>query len=347
MKQLRVAKTATRSCPLRIRATNGSPAGSVPQREVEVLFPGLRIGVAEYSEGPTGCTVILMPPAQAQAYKTYGVVDTRGGIPGVVWPGDGPIGAVCFTGGSLDGLEALWGMNKAMYERDGYRHRVGKMPLSAAACIYDYVFRDNDIHPDRELGYRATLAATGSFFPCGRRGAGINATCGKCFDVRKSSRYSGQGAAYERLGGLHMAFFVVVNAMGLVHDRGGQLLGEVCTSGECNFKAIGEASAAMLARSRHAIAEGRSERVVSGNTVLSLLLTNISLREDEQRQLARQVHVSMARFIHPFHTWHDGDVLFCVSTNEVERGALKAEVCHLGDVASDLAGTAIERAFWR
>ena len=39
-------------------------------------FPGLRIGIAEYPEGPTGVTVFHFPE------RAFGAVDMRGGAPG-------------------------------------------------------------------------------------------------------------------------------------------------------------------------------------------------------------------------------------------------------------------------
>ena len=65
-------------------------------------FPGLSIGVAEYSEGPTGCTVFLFTKL-AQA-----AVDVRGGSHGTLLTEERErVGAICLAGGSLMGLEAV------------------------------------------------------------------------------------------------------------------------------------------------------------------------------------------------------------------------------------------------
>jgi hypothetical protein len=34
-------------------------------RELRFDFPGLRVGIAEYEDGPTGCTVFHLPPGGA------------------------------------------------------------------------------------------------------------------------------------------------------------------------------------------------------------------------------------------------------------------------------------------
>ncbi len=48
-------------------------------RELRFDFPGLRVGIAEYEEGPTGCTVFHLPPGGAACS-----VDIRGGSPGTI-----------------------------------------------------------------------------------------------------------------------------------------------------------------------------------------------------------------------------------------------------------------------
>ncbi len=56
-----------------------NPAAADLQANLLVLrfdFPGLRIGIAEYPEGPTGVTVFQFPD------RAFGGVDTRGGAPG-------------------------------------------------------------------------------------------------------------------------------------------------------------------------------------------------------------------------------------------------------------------------
>src|SRR2546428_10336878 len=82
------------------------PLPRIPQtgRVLELDFPGLEIGVAEYEEGPTGCTVFHFPRPASLA------IDVRGGSPGVNGQHLELINAVCFAGGSLYGLEASTGV---------------------------------------------------------------------------------------------------------------------------------------------------------------------------------------------------------------------------------------------
>jgi len=55
------------------------------------------------------------------------------------------------------------------------------------------------------------------------------------------------------------------------------------------------------------------------------------------------VHASMARAIHPFHALPDGDVLYAVTTAEVENPGV--DPIGLSVVASDLAWDAVLRSF--
>jgi len=79
--------------------------------EVVHSSPGLEIGVAEYAEGPTGCTVF--------AFGKYVSlhVDVRGGSPGVIGDGYPIVDAICFAGGSVYGLEAATGVAAELFAR--------------------------------------------------------------------------------------------------------------------------------------------------------------------------------------------------------------------------------------
>jgi len=80
-----------------------------------------------------------------------------------------------------------------------------------------------------------------------------------------------------------------------------------------------------------------------GNTTLTVVVMNQRLDLRELRQIARQVHGSMAHAIDPFHTMHDGDVLYAVTTNALDSGGLSH--ADLAYVASELAWDAVLRAF--
>ena len=297
-------------------------------RALELDLPELRIGVAEYEAGPTGCTVFHFPGGAAAA------TDVRGGSPGVLG-GYEWIDAICFAGGSLYGLEAATGVAAELLAQRDYRIGWTEIPLVSAAIIFDFGRRDNAIYPDRELGRAALRDAREGFFPLGARGAGRSATVGKTFAYEQGEP-SGQGAAFRQIGPTKVAVFTVVNAVGAIVDRDGEVV-------------RGHLDTATGARGRlvegveQALAEGRAPRPTPGNTTLTLVVTNERLDQRSLRQLGRQVHASLARAIHPFHALVDGDVLYAVTTGSITNERLDSVT--LGVLASELAWDAVLACF--
>lgn len=287
---------------------------------LELDFPGLEIGVAEYAEGPTGCTVFHFPEGAMLA------VDVRGGSPG--WMGDyGWTNAVCLAGGSVHGLEAISGVVAELFARHDYKTGWDELALASGAIIYDYRLRDNSIYPDKALGRAALAAARPGTFPLGPRGAGCSATVGKGLPGL-GYEPSGQGGAFRALGDDRVAFFTVVNAVGAVVDREGKVV-----------RGHLDAVTGQRHQAGAVVTGEEGAEAVTGNTTISLLVTTRALDPRSLGQLGRQVHTSMARAIHPFHAPTDGDVLFTVSTATVDDDALNAYT--LGIVASELAWDAV------
>ena len=289
-------------------------------------FPGLEIGVAEYPEGPTGCTVFHFP-AEAPLE-----VDVRGGSPSVV--GDlGRTHAICLTGGSIYGLEAVAGVGAELLAQRDYDASWDNIGLTAGAVIYDYGPRDNTIYPDKALGRAALRAARPGWFPLGPRGVGCSATAGKGLLLDRGES-AGQGGAFRQIGATKIAVFTVVNAIGVIVDR----RGKVVRGGLDRATGI-RSSLAEEAEEIVAGLEAPSSATPPGNTTLTILVTNRRLEQRSLRQLGRQVHSSMARAIQPFHTLYDGDVLFTVTTAEVGESDLSEGA--LGVLASELAWDAV------
>jgi hypothetical protein len=102
------------------------------KRWLDVDFPGLEIGIAEYAEGPTGCTVF----AFGRTVSLH--VDVRGGSPGVIGDGFPVIDAICLAGGSIYGLEASTGVTAELFARKGYSTQWNDIQLVAGGIIFDY-----------------------------------------------------------------------------------------------------------------------------------------------------------------------------------------------------------------
>jgi len=279
------------------------------KRVLEFDFPGLEVGVAEYAEGPTGCTVLHFPKVASMQ------IDVRGGSPGINGEYLTVINAICFAGGSLYGLEASTGVAAELFAKRGYSTKWMDIALVSGAIIFDYGTRDNAIYPDKELGRAAVRAMRAGTFPMGARGAGRSATASH----GEGAELAGQGGAYRDSGPTKILAFVVVNAYGCIVDRSGKIV-----------------------RGRPAPpVQGRTPR--SGHTTLSLVVTNQKLDRLQLQAIGRQVHASMARGIQPFHARWDGDVNYMVSTQEVTNDDLDEDT--LGELASDAMWDAILASF--
>jgi L-aminopeptidase/D-esterase-like protein len=301
---------------------------------IELDFPALYIGVGEYAEGPTGCTVFHFPEGAVACS-----VDIRGGSHGtILTEGRDRLHAICLAGGSTLGLEAAAGVTAELFARRGYATGWTDIPITSGGIIFDYnLRRDNAIYPDKALG-RATLrAARPGLFPIGSHGAGCSATVGKSLRPTHEGESSGQGAAFRQVGPTKIAVFTVVNAVGAIVDRQGRVVrGNLDPrTGERHHLVDGLATS---------LATGSQREPVPGNTTLTVVVTNQKLNVDRGlawslRQFARLVHTSMARAIQPFHTIYDGDVLWAVTTNEVDNPAVNDVA--LGALASELAWDAV------
>ncbi len=204
-----------------MRPTNDNlrlaPRTSFEGLVLEFELGGLEIGVAEYDEGPTGCTVFSFLPGGAAC-----ATDIRGGSPGTLG-GYEWVHAICLAGGSLYGLEAATGVAAEIFARRDYATGWLEIPLVSGAIVFDWGPRDNAVYPDKQLGRAALRAARPGVFPLGPRGAGRSATAGKTFDYAEGEQ-AGQGGAFRQVGETRIGVFTVVNAVGAIVDRDGTVL---------------------------------------------------------------------------------------------------------------------------
>jgi L-aminopeptidase/D-esterase-like protein len=311
------------------------PVTSFSGASLEFDFSNLHIGMAEYEEGPTGATVFYFPAGAMAA------VDVRGGAAATVNTERLRVGhehptvrAVVFAGGASYGLEAAAGVMSALLDREPQAAHWEHVPTVTGAVVYDFRNRSNAIYPDKALGRAALAVARPGRFALGARGAGRWVHVGKFFGPRYMES-AGQGGAFRQVGHTKIAVFTVVNAVGAIVNREARVVrgNRAPESGvRTSFAADLLDGAALLKRQLDATPAPPPE-----NTTLTLLVINRRLRQLELQRLAIQTHTSMARCIHPFHTEHDGDVLFAVSTGEVEEGDISMLdlAVHAGEVAWD------------
>ena len=309
-------------------------------------FDGMQIGIAEYEEGPTGTTVFYFPEG------AMGAADIRGGATGtvnahVVSRGyeDKMVDAVVFSGGSWYGLSAATGVAN---EIKNLRAREGNVNFIAGVLggiIYDVgVRRFSRVTPDDQLGREALLSAKPGWFPLGARGAGRFAMQGSYFfagDGAKETQFaswphSGQGAAFGQIGDVKIAVFTVVNSLGAVVDREGRLVRCHRNRPDGDCISINEliSSSEPVKEMRDGTSGGHTT-----NTTLTLVVTNLKLPYWALERMAVQVHTSMGRAIQPFSTQYDGDVLYAVTTADVEDPEM--DPMRLTVAASELAWDAV------
>jgi 6-aminohexanoate-oligomer endohydrolase len=307
-------------------------------------FPQMRVGIAEYDEGPTGTTVFYFPGG------VKGAVDVRGGSPGTVNATalmdsyeSKMMQAVVFSGGSWYGLSAATGVANGIKKLKAEEGNVDFIAGVVAAIIYDVGGRRySRVTPDDRLGRAALESATTGSFPLGSRGAGRSAMQGAYYMRGKSAdrfadwSHSGQGGAFRTIGPTKIGVFTVVNALGTIVDRNGRVVrchrnipDVKCPSIADKLKAFAPISGAV----------DRSGNGPTGNTTLTLVVTNQKMPFWALQRLATQVHGSMSRAIQPFATADDGDVLYAVTTDEVTNDSLSA--MDLSVLASELAWDAV------
>lgn len=305
------------------------PSTDAKGRHLTFDFPQLRVGVAEYDEGPTGCTVLHFP-AGARCE-----VDVRGGSPGL-FGGYGKADAICFAGGSLYGLESATGVAAEILDQRSDASW-GNIACVSGAIIYDFGIRETLCYPDKTLGRAALRAARHGHFPLGLRGAGRSATVGKVTGSRQfKAEPGGQGAAVEAIGSLTVGVFTVVNSIGAVIDEDGSVM-----RGFMHLESGRRMHLHEIIDQYPEELQPAPDQPSGGNTMISAVVVNQQLTAYELRQLARQVHAAMARVIQPFHTIRDGDIMFAVSAGDAPR-TMTVEA--IGEFASRLAVSAVRSA---
>lgn len=305
-------------------------------RVLEYDWPMLKVGTGQYEEGPTGVTVFHFQE------KSQVAVDVRGGGPGTVNAPYMELGydmpeldTVVFAGGSWYGLEATTAVATALKDdgiRDGDAFSLEpSIAMSVGSIIFDFGSRRlNEIYPDKRLAQAAFRAAESGRFPLGAHGAGRFAKTGGFFGC---NAYSGQGGAYREFGDVKIATFTVVNALGAVTDRDGNTVACYAEDGWPSPLKTHDLMREFMAK-REALEAGNQK-----NTTVSLVVTNQTMTPAELKRLAAQVHTSMARGLQPFATIFDGDVLYAVSTGELDEAVFSS--AELGTLASEVMWDAI------
>ncbi len=298
-------------------------------------FPaGYRVGHATDVERRTGCTVILPPPG------TIAAVDVRGGAPGtretgVFAPGNlvSEIHGLVFAGGSAFGLASASGVTSWLRRRGvGFAVGPARVPIVAAAVLFDLGVGEQDAYPDEAAGEAACEAAREGEIETGAVGAGSGATVGKLFGVARAAR-GGVGAAAVALpGGQRIAALAAVNAFGDVLDpETGQHLAGARGDGE-------------LFTTARALREGdlQESPLAGAHTTLVCVATDVAFDSGALKRVAIEAHDGLSRAVRPAHTVVDGDIAFALAPAGSPPSLLMR--LRVGSAAAEVVARAIVNA---
>ncbi|MEQ1646673.1 MAG: P1 family peptidase, partial [Pyrinomonadaceae bacterium] len=158
---------------------------------------------------------------------------------------------------------------------------------------------------------------------------------GEAVENYASWPHSGQGGAFRTVGPTKIGVFTVVNALGSIVDRNGMTV-------RCGRNDPGQNCPSIADKLKNFPPIKQAPPETSGptpNTTITLVVTNQKLPFAALQRLATQVHSSMSRAIQPFATSRDGDILYAITTDEVENPSL--DPTDLGVIASEVAWDAI------
>ena len=230
------------------------------------------------------------------------------------------INAVVLAGGSAYGLEAASGVMEYLREK-GFGYDAGGyiVPIVTGACIYDLEKGDFD-YPKKEMGYEACRLAKENNFFSGFFGGGKCGNVGNILGM-KCAENGGGGVAFTKTGGAEMAVITVVNSLGDVVDKNGDVI--------AGAKVLGLHIGAKKAIETR----GKIQNLTAKNTTISCILTNAKLTKTEVNRLCEIAHDGYAMAISPVHTMYDGDAIFGMASGEVEADFFSMCVAAPGLVA--------------
>jgi L-aminopeptidase/D-esterase-like protein len=298
-------------------------------------IPGILVGHASDYDGLTGCTAILCESGAVAGG------DIRGSATGTEeWGLLNPhhvterIHAVVFAGGSAFGLEAASGVRRFLERKGvGFDTSAAKVPLVAAAILYDLGLGKSSARPTREMGEAAASAATDGPVAEGAVGAGTGAAVGKLLGMKQAMK-SGLGSWTVELGGPYkgvlVAALAVVNAVGDVRDP---------ATRQIVAGARIAADSTEFADSVEVMKQGKPSGFARSNTTLVTVATNARLDKPQAAKLAQFAQLGLARAIDPVNTMSDGDAAVALSL-----GDARAPVDSLGVAAAEAVAEAILRA---
>lgn len=291
---------------------------------------GVYFGHKEDFDAITGVSVLIFPEDAVAS------CDVRGSAPGtrevsLLEPTKmiEKIHAICLAGGSAFGLSAASGVMRYLKEKNiGFDTPFGKVPIVPSAIIFDLGIGRKDAFPDEEMGYQACLSLSEEPHE-GSIGAGTGATVGKILGMGRAMK-SGVGFYSEKIFGVEISAFSVVNAFGDVYEDKKIIAGarKLIGKGFLNTEEYLKTFVGHLTMNK------------IENTTLVVVLTDAKIQKWEAKKISEMAHDGVARAIRPVHTMLDGDIVFTVSTCKGKE----IDLTTLGTYAAKVTEKSIIRA---
>jgi len=306
-------------------------ADSVLYKTVELGVEGFEVGGYHSDDACSGITIVFPTKSNVAG------VAQMGGSPGTretdllrpLHRKNNSVDAVALCGRSVFGFRAVEGVvERLRAEGKGYRVAGVTVPIVPAAVIFDFKGDASDKHlPDPFWGYLA-YEQRSTRLPIGGVWVGRGATVGKILGRERASP-SGQGYAHYERGGLQLGVLTVVNAVGDVYGRDGNIIAGARGGGGSYTSGL-----------EHAIREGLAHFSHVGNTTLGVVITNLRADVCDMCALAQAANIGYAGVIRPFNTAFDGDTVFALTTNEVDGDLEVAKI-----LATQLAADSVINIF--
>jgi L-aminopeptidase/D-esterase-like protein len=246
------------------------------------------------------------------------------------------VDAIVLSGGSAFGLDAASGAQAWLNEQGrGYPVPPVHIPIVPAAILFDLTNGGNKdwgrYPPYRELGYAAIANAVPGT-ATGKVGAGYGATT--------AAGPGGLGYAAQTLpSGVSVIALMAVNA------AGSPMIGATqhywAAAFEQNGEFGGRGYPEVWPEDVTTVTTKAGHSTAGMNTTIGVVATNAVISKVEAKQIATMAHDGFARALYPVHTPGDGDLLFVLSTGEINVNREELSLLTLGTVAANTVARAI------
>lgn len=276
---------------------------SISESYIDYDFSSIKVTSFELENEPVGFTVVLCDKPMSFSINKKGKMIGSCGTDQLYGTKSMGTHSIVFTGGSVQGLECIAGVTKALFEKQKH-----KWPTRAmGACIWSNNINSKRAweYPSLTNGYESISNMEYGKVFLGQVGAGLSAKIGKIYtDREKYMVDGGQGVAFSKIGNVRILVITIINSLGVVH-KDKKLLHPFGTKGK-NIKTIDD------------MPSFGGLNQTNSNTTLTMCITNTQMSESAMEKISNDLHNTVESRVYPFGTKYDGDILFFASTDEIK-----------------------------